>query len=146
VQASHLVSPGHLTWSRGLFASQSAHHFMYISLSHGHLSPGHYTSQYILQHTSSPAPNCLHIGALFTHILLKNCFEGLAPDRISIMCSSYVAFAADFLAEAVLWSCNDCQYLNVAPSLDGDFSIRSVCSTATQDVCPEHRSPCACMV
>jgi hypothetical protein len=30
------VSPGHLAWSRGSSASQSAHHFMYISLRHGH--------------------------------------------------------------------------------------------------------------
>jgi hypothetical protein len=35
------------------------HHFMYISLGHGHLCPGHDTSQYTLQLTSSPAPNCL---------------------------------------------------------------------------------------
>jgi hypothetical protein len=54
------VSPGHLAWSRGFSASQSAHHFMYLSLGHGHLSPEHDTSQYTLQHTSSPAPNCLH--------------------------------------------------------------------------------------
>jgi hypothetical protein len=53
------VSPGHLAWSRGLSASQSAHHFMYISLGHGHLSPEDDTSQYTLHHTSSPAPNCL---------------------------------------------------------------------------------------
>jgi hypothetical protein len=39
--------------------TQSAHHFMYIGLGHGHLSPEHDTSQYTLQHTSSPAPNCL---------------------------------------------------------------------------------------
>lgn len=50
------VSPGHLAWSRGLPASQSAHHFMYISLDYGHLSPGHDTSQYTLHHTLSPAP------------------------------------------------------------------------------------------
>jgi hypothetical protein len=40
--------------------TQSAHHFMYVSLGHGHLSPEHDTSQYTLHHTSSPAPNCLH--------------------------------------------------------------------------------------
>jgi hypothetical protein len=56
---SGFVSPEHLAWSRGLSASQSAHHFMYISLGHGHLGPEHDTSQYALQHTSSPAPNCL---------------------------------------------------------------------------------------
>jgi hypothetical protein len=33
---------------------------MYMSLGHGHLSPGHDTSQYTLQHTLSPALNCLH--------------------------------------------------------------------------------------
>jgi hypothetical protein len=53
------VSPGHLAWSRELSASRPAHHFMYISLGHGHLSPGHDTSQYTLQNTSPPAPNCL---------------------------------------------------------------------------------------
>jgi hypothetical protein len=53
-----LHGPGHLAWSRGLSASQSAYYFMYISLGHGHLSPGHDTSQYTLQHTSSPALNC----------------------------------------------------------------------------------------
>jgi hypothetical protein len=46
--ATAAVSPGRLAWSRGLSASQSAHHFMYISLGHGHLSPEHDTSQYTL--------------------------------------------------------------------------------------------------
>jgi hypothetical protein len=55
------VSPGHLAWSRGLSASQSAHHFMYISLDHGHLGTEDYTLQYTLPHTSSPAPTCLQI-------------------------------------------------------------------------------------
>jgi hypothetical protein len=41
VPRSTSVSPGHLAWSRGLSTSQSAHHFMYISLDHGHLSRQH---------------------------------------------------------------------------------------------------------
>jgi hypothetical protein len=59
----HDVSPGHLAWSRRLSTSQSAHHFMYISLDHGHLGGGdtlnttqHNTTQYTLHYTSSPAP------------------------------------------------------------------------------------------
>jgi hypothetical protein len=38
---------------------------MYISLDHGHLSPGHYTSQNTLHHTSSPALNCLQNSSSF---------------------------------------------------------------------------------
>ena len=44
----HPVSPGHLAWSRGLFASQSAHNFMYINLRHRPL--GHQNDT--LQHTT----------------------------------------------------------------------------------------------
>jgi hypothetical protein len=36
-------------------------YFMYISLGHGRLSPRHDTLQYTLQHTLSPALNCLQL-------------------------------------------------------------------------------------
>jgi hypothetical protein len=99
----------------------------------------------ITAHYTAHAERRHPLGAPLTHLLLQNCSQSVTPDKISIMSRSYVAFAADFLAEAYLWSCDDCQCLNVAPSLQGEQLTCYVC-TARIHVCGEHRSPsCACM-
>jgi hypothetical protein len=58
VATDSTVSPGHLAWSRGLSASQSAHNFMYINLRHrplDHQNTAHNTLHniiYLLPHTA----------------------------------------------------------------------------------------------